>query len=549
MSHILKPPCDEGVIQSAPESKAVSGQLTSTGAVAGVLTRTGNIGPWVLVATILGSSMAFIDGTVVNVALPVLQTDLRATVADVQWVVEAYSLFLSALILVGGSLGDLYGRKRIFATGIILFTLSSVFCGLAPNITVLIVARAVQGLGGALLVPGSLAIISATFDSKQRGQAIGTWSGFTAITSVLGPVLGGWLVQYASWRWVFFINVPVAVIVLTVLFWRVPESRGEEGSPRLDYPGALLATLGLGGIVFGLIEAGNAGLGSPEVLIALAIGVLSLIAFLIVEARSQAPMVPLSMFRSPTFSGANLLTLLLYAALGGALFFVPFNLIRVQGYTPTAAGAATLPMIIILFLLSRWSGGLVNRYGAKLPLVVGPVIAAAGFALFARPDIGGSYWTTFFPAAVVLGVGMAIAVAPLTTTVMGSVGPQHAGTASGINNAVSRTAGLIAIAVLGLVVLSVFGGSLDSNLAALGGSIPHNVLQMIEAQRTLLVGIQIPTGVSSQSHAALQQAINESFVTSFRVAMLSASGLALASALSALLLIEGKKRSSDTKTQ
>jgi EmrB/QacA subfamily drug resistance transporter len=455
--------------------------------------------------------------------------------------VEAYSLFLSALILVGGSLGDLYGRKRIFATGIILFTLASVFCGLAPNITVLIVARAVQGIGGALLVPGSLAIISATFDSKQRGQAIGTWSGFTAITSVLGPVLGGWLVQYASWRWVFFINVPVAVIVLAVLFWRVPESRGEENSPRLDYAGVLLATLGLGGIVFGLIEAGNVGLGNPEVLIALAIGVLSLIAFLVVEARSQAPMVPLSMFRSPTFSGANLLTLLLYAALGGALFFVPFNLIRVQGYTPTAAGAATLPMIIILFLLSRWSGGLVNRYGAKLPLVIGPVIAAAGFALFARPDIGGSYWTTFFPAAVVLGVGMAIAVAPLTTTVMGSVGPQHAGTASGINNAVSRTAGLIAIAVLGLVVLSVFGSSLDSNLAALGGSIPHNVLQMIEAQRTLLVGIQIPTGVSSQSHAALQQAINEAFVTSFRVAMLIASGLALASALSALLLIEGKK--------
>src|SRR2546421_8063031 len=264
MANFVKSPCDEGVIRSAPQAAPC----------------TPHVGVWVLVATILGSSMAFIDGTVVNVALPVLQTDLKATVADVQWVVEAYSLFLSALILVGGSLGDLYGRKRIFATGIILFTLASVFCGLAPNITVLIIGRAVQGLGGALLVPGSLAIISATFDSKHRGQAIGTWSGFTAITSVLGPVLGGWLVQYASWRWVFFINVPVAVIVLTVLFWRVPESRGEENSPRLDYAGALLATLGLGGIVFGLIEAGNVGLGSPEVLIALAIGVLSLIAFL-----------------------------------------------------------------------------------------------------------------------------------------------------------------------------------------------------------------------------------------------------------------------------
>lgn len=549
MSHILKPPCDEGVIHSAPEPKAVSGQLTGTEVVASALDRAGNIGPWVLVATILGSSMAFIDGTVVNVALPVLQTDLRATVADVQWVVEAYSLFLSALILVGGSLGDLVGRKRIFATGIILFTVASIFCGLAPNITVLIIARAVQGIGGALLVPGSLAIISATFDSKQRGQAIGTWSGFTAITSVLGPVLGGWLVQYASWRWVFFINVPVAIIVLSVLFWRVPESRDEEDSPRLDYPGALLATLGLAGIVYGLIEAGNVGFGNLTVIIALVIGVLALIAFLFVEVRSQAPMVPLSLFRSPTFSGANLLTLLLYAALGGALFFVPFNLIRVQGYTPTEAGAATLPMIIILFLLSRWSGGLVNRYGAKIPLVIGPVVAAVGYALFARPGIGGSYWTTFFPAAVVLGLGMAIAVAPLTTAVMGSVGPQRAGTASGINNAVSRTAGLISIAVLGLVVLTVFSSNLDSHLAARSGSIPQNVLHIIEAQHTRLVGIQIPAGVSSQSHAALQQAIDESFITSFRVVMFIASGLALASALSALLLVEGKKADSDAKTK
>ncbi len=549
MSHILKPPCDDGVIQSAPEPKTASGQLTNTGAVAATLERTGNIGPWVLVATILGSSMAFIDGTVVNVALPVLQTDLRATVADVQWVVEAYSLFLSALILVGGSLGDLYGRKRIFATGIALFTLASIFCGLAPTITFLIIARAVQGIGGALLVPGSLAIISATFDSKQRGLAIGTWSGFTSITTVLGPVLGGWLVQYASWRWVFFINVPVAVIVLVILFWRVPESFGEETFRRLDYPGVVLATLGLGGIVFGLIEAGNLGLGNPEVLVALAIGVIALIAFVTVEARSRAPMVPLSLFRSPTFSGANLLTLLLYAGLGGALFFVPFNLIRVQGYTPTEAGAATLPMIVIMFLLSRWSGGLVSRYGAKIPLVIGPLIAAAGFALFARPDIGGSYWTTFFPAAVVLGLGMAIAVAPLTTAVMGSVGPQRAGTASGINNAVSRTAGLIAIAILGLVVLAVFSSSLASHLAALSGSISQPVLQTVEAQKNLLVGIQIPAGVGSHGHAVLQQAINESFVTSFRLAMFISSGLALASALSALLLIEGKQGNSNAKTQ
>ena len=534
MAHIVKTPCDEGVIQAAPQTGKLNQPVTRPS------------GTWVLVATILGSSMAFIDGTVVNVALPVLQTDLKATVADVQWVVEAYALFLSALILVGGSLGDHYGRRRIYATGIILFTLASVVCGFAPNITVLIVARAIQGVGGALLVPGSLAIISASFDSQQRGKAIGTWSGFTAITSALGPVLGGWLVQYASWRWVFFINVPMAIIVLIVLFWRVPESYDEEDARvRLDWRGALLATLGLGGVVYGLIEANNLGLGDPQVILALVVGVASLIAFLVVEVRSPNPMVPLSLFRSRTFSGANLLTLLLYAALGGALFFLPFNLIRVQGYSPTAAGAANLPFILIMFFLSRWSGGLVARYGAKLPLIVGPIIAAIGFVLFALPDIGGSYWTTFFPAVVVLGIGMAISVAPLTTAVMGAVSAQRAGIASGINNAVARTAGLLAVAVLGIVALLVFSTSLGNQLAAL--PIPTEVRNMLLAQQSKLVGIVIPPGLSSTTQAAVQRAIDESFVSSFRVIMLIAAGLALVSAISSFLLIEGKQLRGETK--
>ena len=534
MAHIVKTPCDEGVIQAAPQTGKLNQPVTRPS------------GTWVLVATILGSSMAFIDGTVVNVALPVLQTELKATVADVQWVVEAYALFLSALILVGGSLGDHYGRRRIYATGIILFTLASVVCGFAPNITVLIVARAIQGVGGALLVPGSLAIISASFDSQQRGKAIGTWSGFTAITSALGPVLGGWLVQYASWRWVFFINVPMAIIVLIVLFWRVPESYDEEDARvRLDWRGALLATLGLGGVVYGLIEANNLGLGDPQVILALVVGVASLIAFLVVEARSPNPMVPLSLFRSRTFSGANLLTLMLYAALGGALFFLPFNLIRVQGYSPTAAGAANLPFILIMFFLSRWSGGLVARYGAKLPLIVGPIIAAIGFVLFALPDIGGSYWTTFFPAVVVLGIGMAISVAPLTTAVMGAVSAQRAGIASGINNAVARTAGLLAVAVLGIVALLVFSTSLGNQLAAL--PIPTEVRNMLLAQQSKLVGIVIPPGLSSTTQAAVQRAIDESFVSSFRVIMLIAAGLALVSAISSFLLIEGKQLRGETK--
>jgi EmrB/QacA subfamily drug resistance transporter len=523
----MKQPCDEGVIQSTPQS----GKLA--------LPRAQSAGTWVLVATILGSSMAFIDSTVVNVALPVLQTELKATVADVQWVVEAYALFLAALILVGGSLGDHYGRRRIYATGIALFTLASLACGFAPTVTFLIIARALQGIGGALLVPGSLAIIGAFFDSEQRGRAIGTWSGFTAITSALGPVLGGWLVQFASWRWVFFINLPIAAIVIFILFWRVPESESEEDQRRgLDWWGATLATLGLGGVVYGLTEANNVGFSNPLVLSALAIGIVALLIFLIMEARIASPMLPLNLFRSSTFSGANLLTLLLYAALGGTLFFLPFNLIRVQGYPPTAAGAANLPFVLIMFTLSRWSGGLVARYGAKTPLVIGPLIAAVGFFLFSLTGIGGSYWTTFFPAVIVLGIGMAVAVAPLTTAVMGSVGPQRAGIASGINNAVARTAGLMAIATLGIVALATFSSSLDSNLNAL--ALPSGVRSVLVAQQNKLVGIDIPAGLSSATRAAVQNAISASFVTSFRIIMLIGAALALASALCSFLLIEGK---------
>ncbi len=526
MASFVKPPCDEGVIRSAPAATPCAPR----------------VGRWVLVATILGSSMAFIDGSVVNVALPVIQRELNATTSDVQWIVEAYALFLAALILVGGSLGDRFGRRRIYAIGIAVFTLASIGCGLAPNALLLIIARAIQGIGGALLIPGSLAIISASFSSEQRGRAIGTWSGFTSITALVGPVLGGILVEYASWRWVFFLNVPLAAVVLVVLFWRVPESRDEDATGRLDWWGTLLVTIGLGTVVYGLIQAGSLGISSPVVLGTLAAGIVALSAFMLVEARIQAPMVPLRLFRSHTFSGANLLTLLLYGALGSLTFFLPFNLIQVQGYPPTAAGAAFVPLILIMFLGSRWTGGLVNRYGAKLPLVVGPVITAAGFVLFSLPGVGsgaGSYWYTFFPAVVVMGTGMTITVAPLTTTVMGAVEQRHAGIASGINNAVSRTAGLLAIAIFGIVALSAFNVSLDSHLAPLhlGPSVQH----LIDVQRVKLAGITIPTNVSGDVQVALKRAVDEAFVSSFRLVSLICAGLALASAFSAGLLIEGKK--------
>src|SRR5688500_1905019 len=495
-------------------------------------------GGWILAATILGSSMVFIDGTVVNVALPALQSDLNATVIDVQWVVEAYALFLAALLLTGGSLGDNLGRKRIYIIGVLLFALASIGCGLALNINQLIIARAVQGVGGALLVPGSLAIISSSFSEEERGRAIGTWSGFTAITAAVGPVLGGWLIGNVSCRAVFFINVPFTIVVLLLVFLHVPESRDEE-SQGLDWPGAALATISLGSIVFGLIESSRLGFSHPLILAALIVGVVTLVLFLVIEARKRNPMLPLTMFRSRNFSGANLLTLFLYTALSGALFFLPLNLIQVQGYSATAAGAALLPFILIMFLLSRWSGGLIKRYGAKLPLVVGPIIVACGFLLFMLPGVGGSYWLTFFPAVVVLGLGMALSVAPLTTTVMSSVKENRAGIASGINNAVSRTAGLLAVAVFGLIMLQGFNSRLDQRLSAL--QIEPEAKQELDKQRVRLADAELPANLEQSTKTELQGVIEESFVTGFRRVALGSAVLAALSALSAWWLIEGKK--------
>ena len=492
-------------------------------------------GPWVLIATILASSMAFIDGTVVNVALPALQSALHASATDIQWVVESYALLLASLLLLGGSLGDLYGRRKVFLYGVLLFAIGSSWCGLAPSITSLIVARGVQGIGAALLVPGSLAIISASYTESERGRAIGTWSGFTAITAAIGPVLGGWLVENASWRWVFFINLPIAVIVILLSFWRVPESRDEAANKRLDWQGATLVTFGLGAITYALIDgSGSATASGPEAVIWILglAGVGALLCFLFVESRSPAPMVSLHLFRSRDFSGANLLTFLLYAPLGGILFFFPLDLIQVQHYSATQAGAALLPLILLMFVLSRWSGGLVARYGARLPLTVGSLVAASGFALFLRPGIGGTYWNTFFPAVVVLGIGMAISVAPLTTAVMESVPSSEAGVASGVNNAVSRIAGLLAVAVFGLVLSAGFNRTLDRSLSRM--QLSPSLRQSVEMQRSKLAGAQI-------SEPLVMQAFDEAFVSGYRDVIWISVGLALLSALSAQM-IESKER-------
>lgn len=485
---------------------------------------------WVLAATILGSSMTFVDATVVNVALPALQTNLHATITGVQWIIESYALFLGALILIGGSMGDQFGRKRVFLSGVVFFAVASILCGLATSTQALIVGRALQGCGAAFLVPGSLAIISATFDEAERGRAIGTWSGFSAMAAAIGPVLGGWLIEHVSWRSAFFINVPLAAMVVALSLRFMDESRDTSRSMRVDWTGAVLAVVGLGGVVFALLEWPARGT-DPLVAGTMAAGFLSLLLFLVVEAGVANPMLPLALFRSRVFTVANVLTFLLYGVLAVVFFLVPMNLIQVQGYSAAGAGAALLPFPLLMFVLSRWSGSLVARMGSRVPLTIGPAIAAGGVALYARSGIGSSYWTTFFPAVIVLGLGMSITVAPLTTTVMGAVESEHAGVASGINNAVSRVAGLLAVALFGVLLVQTFDADTRTSLDRI--HLSETARTAIDRELPKLAGADVSSipSIEESQREAVRRAILDGFVRAFRVVFVSAALAALAGAV------------------
>ncbi len=473
-----------------------------------------------LVATIIGSAMALLDGSVVNVALPAIQQALHADAAVTQWIVNAYLLPLGALVLIGGSAADLYGRRRIFVLGIVVFIAASIACGLSPNVGMLILSRAVQGLGAALLTPASLAMLGATFDERERSQAIGIWAGAGSLMMAAGPMLGGFLVDQVSWRAIFLLNVPLAIVAAGLALRFGCESSDPEAR-QLDWRGAALVAIGLAAVTWGLNAVPASGFRDKTVLVALGGGSASLASFVVIEARlHERAMMPLSLFRSRNFSATNGMTLLLYFALGGALYYLPFGLIRLGGYSATQAGAALLPFALIMGFGASFTGTIAGRLGPRLLLTVGPISAACGFAILAFADFRQPYWVGVFPPMFLLGIGMALTVPPLTSTVMGAAGKDHAGIASGVNNAVARVAGLLAVEALGAVFFADFSDHL-------AGATPAQANEALNA-------------VMSGEPAATAQAI-AAFERALRATLLVPASCAALAGLAGLACIEPKR--------
>ncbi len=496
-------------------------------------------GRWVIAAMALGSGMIFLDTTIVNVALPSIQRDLAAPLSGLEWIVNSYALLLAALLLMGGSIGDVYGRKVAFLTGLLIFATASVLCGLAPNLSVLIAARALQGLGGALLVPGSLAMIQVVIVQEDSARAIGLWAGLAGITTAVGPLLGGYLVGAASWRWIFFINVPLGIITFLATARHVPTNRDEDATKDLDWSGALTSVMALGGLTYCLIEGPQRGWGSPQVVTAIAVGALGLVLFPLRELRTVHPMVPLSIFRSRNFTGANLATVGVYFSMGGGLLFLVLDLQQVEGYSPLQAGAALLPISVLLLFLSSRVGGLMTRFGARLPLTLGPAMTGAGFLLFTANGRHLNYVLNLVPPVLLVGIGMSVFVTPLATTVMTSI-PEHlGGIASGVNNAVTRVASLLAIAVLGLIMVSRFGSTLALQTQHL--PIDGQARAALIAHADRLADDPMPPHLNAVQKRGVRQAVDASFTDGFHWVMGTCAALCLLSAVFSAVVIRDER--------
>lgn len=492
-------------------------------------------------ATILASAMAFIDGTALNVVLPSLQQSLHATGTDLFWILNAYLLMLAAFVLLGGSLGDKLGRKKIFMTGIFIFMLGSIACGFSVGVNMLIACRAVQGVGGALMIPGSLSIISASFGDKERGKAIGTWSAITTMVTIGGPILGGALADAGLWRYIFFINIPIGIISLFILAFKVAESRDEEADHTLDYPGAIAIVSGLALITFGFLRIPAVGFTNWQVVVSLAAGVLLLAAFIFIEGKSSHPMMPLQLFSNKTFTGANLLTFFLYAGLGAGILFLTLNLVQVQGYSQMQAGLTLLPFTILMIAVARLSGSLADKHGPRLLLISGPAVAGVGLLLlsFVKQTSGpADYWSSFFPGILVFGLGMSFTVAPLTTTVMGSVANHFSGTASGVNNAITRIASVFANAIFGALAILFFTTFLQSEL--MGLHLSPDTKQAVLKQTANLGNATVPATLDVATKALIAKDYKNAFISAYANIMRICSALAFLGAFMSVLFIRNE---------
>lgn len=496
------------------------------------LTSTPKLTPWqgnlILAATIIGAGMVFLDGTVVTVALPQIQKEFNASVSGLQWLIDIYILFLSVPILVAGSLSDRYGRKKLFNLGLIGFTLASVGCGAATDLDQLILARVFQGISGAVMLPGCLAILNASFPAEMRGRVVGTWSAFTPLTTAIGPLLGGWLVDNVSWRAAFYINLPLGLLTLFLSSRFIPESRSRKIPESQDWLGAVLITVGLGSLIYGLIEGPHLGWAAPSVWVAIGASLGCLIGFVVVEAKTAHPMIPLELFRHRLFAGITLITFVLYFAMSGVFFFFPLNLQQIQGFSATNTGAAFMPIIVLLFLMSRWSGYYADKFGPRMPMIIGPTVIAVGFFMYMIPGESANYWLTFFPATIVFGVGLGITVAPLTTVALGAAPIHLSGLASGVSNAASRIASMLAVATLGALMVLQFSASVEHRTQPLPLSEQDRVL--LQEEKLKLGGASAPPDLTPAGQAQVDTAIDEAFVDAFRLMMALCGLLALASA-------------------